>query len=141
MVSLDIAREVMIFTHSGSGRYGFFLSSSMGPSPEANHTRDKAFIERYDSKSTLFYLDPPYFGCEKDYGRDMFSREEFQTMAGILGGIKGRFILSLNDRPEVRKTFQSFYIQSVSTTYTIGGGGKAKPVGEVLISNLKLSRV
>lgn len=81
----------------------------------------RAFIERYDTEETLFYLDPPYFGCEDDYGPDMFARAEFAEMADVLGRLKGRFILSLNDRIEVREIFAAFEVQSVSTTYTVGG--------------------
>ena len=65
------------------------------------------FIPRYDSEGTLFYLDPPYWGCEDDYGKAMFERADFQRMTQLLAGIKGRFILSLNDLPEVRETFCS----------------------------------
>lgn len=101
----------------------------------------KQFIQRYDRPGTLFYLDPPYYGNENDYGRGLFNRAEFDAMAELLRGIKGTFILSLNDRPEVRKTFRGFYIKGVKTTYTIGGGDKAKQVGEVLISNIKLKGV
>jgi DNA adenine methylase len=98
----------------------------------------KDFIARYDSAETLFYLDPPYFGNEGDYGRDLFDRAEFEKMAAILKGIKGRFILSLNNRPEVRKIFSGFHAVPVKTTYTIAAGNRAKEVGELLISNVKL---
>ena len=91
----------------------------------------KEFITRYDHKGALFYLDPPYYGNENDYGKGKFSRDEFETMAGILQGIKGTFILSLNDRSEVRKTFREFHITKVKTTYTLAGADNAKVVGEV----------
>ncbi|WP_434555541.1 DNA adenine methylase [Paracoccus denitrificans] len=100
------------------------------------------FIPRYDSPETLFYLDPPYWGCEDDYGKAMFERADFQRLAQLLGAIKGRFILSLNDVPEVRETFAAFQLTEVSTTYTISAkrndpaGGRA----ELLISNYALER-
>lgn len=55
-------------------------------------------------------------------------------MAEQLAGIKGRFILSLNDRPEVRLIFDRFEIEGVGTHYSLQGKG-AKPAGEVIIRN------
>ena len=55
------------------------------------------FIRRYDRPFTLFYVDPPYWGRTDDYGKGLFAESDFQRMADILGSIKGRFILSLND--------------------------------------------
>lgn len=98
----------------------------------------KDFIHRYDHGGALFYLDPPYYGNENDYGRGMFSREEFSKMAEILRGVKGRFILSLNDRPEVRKLFSEFKIYAVETTYTVSGSDNSKKMKEVIICNQKL---
>ena len=95
-----------------------------------------AFIDRYDHAGTLFYLDPPYFGCENDYGRNVFSRSDFVRIADKLGSIKGRFIVSLNDRPEVREVFSRFRICEVPLTYTIAGGD-GKPVSEVIIMDNK----
>ena len=98
------------------------------------------FIPRYDAEGTLFYLDPPYWGCEDDYGKAMFARADFARLAAQLGAIKGRFILSLNDLPEVRQTFAGFDLTEVRTTYTISAarndpaGGRA----ELLISNWTL---
>ncbi|QGA58813.1 DNA adenine methylase [Brucella sp. 2280] len=94
------------------------------------------FIDRYDTSATLFYLDPPYYGCETDYGNDVFSRIDFARMAAHLESIKGRFVLSLNDRPEVREIFGSFRICEVPLTYTIAGG-EGKPVSEVIIMDTK----
>lgn len=92
------------------------------------------FLEKYDRDNTLFYLDPPYWGCEGDYGKDLFGREQFAKMAEQLETLKGRFLMSINDVPEVRELFASFEIEPVTTTYTLSDK-KAKKVGELLISN------
>ena len=92
------------------------------------------FIDRYDRPGTLFYLDPPYFGCEDDYGKGMFDRAQFAQMADRLARLKGRFILSLNDRPEVREIFSGFALEAVRTTYTVSAGSNATPAGELIIS-------
>ena len=93
-----------------------------------------AFIRRYDRPSTLFYIDPPYWGHETDYGKGIFAREDFARMAALLRGLDGRFILSLNDRPEVRETFAGFDFQEVSLRYTANGKAP-KQASELLISN------
>lgn len=96
------------------------------------------FIARYDSSGTLFYLDPPYWGSEKDYGPGIFARDRFAEIAAQLGGIKGRFILSINDAPEVRKIFSAFTIEQVATTYDAAtkGGTEAR---ELVISDRPLA--
>jgi len=121
-----------------------FDITRLGPMLDALHTRLSAvtieclpytdFIQRYDRPMTLFYLDPPYFGCEKDYGKDMFERADFERLNDVLMNLKGHFILSLNDRPEVREIFKSFDIEAVETTYSIAKK-QAHKVGEVIISN------
>ena len=92
-----------------------------------------AFIARYDRPGALFYLDPPYFACERDYGDDLFGRGEFAAMAEQLARLKGRFILSLNDRPEVREIFAAFDIEAVGTHYGLAGRG-AQEAREVIIT-------
>lgn len=91
------------------------------------------FIVRYDRPGTLFYLDPPYFGNEQDYGSGMFSRDQFAEMAGALRGLEGRFIMSINDRPEIRDLFAGFKLEAVKLTYTVAGGSKAKAASELVI--------
>ncbi|MFK5979690.1 MAG: DNA adenine methylase [Rhizobiaceae bacterium] len=91
------------------------------------------FIQRYDKPTTLFYLDPPYWNCENDYGKDVFAKSDFKAMAKQLKSIKGRFIMSINDVPEIRAMFAWADIEAVETTYTVGKG-KGKKVGELIIS-------
>lgn len=93
------------------------------------------FITRYDRPATLFYLDPPYYGCEGDYGVGLFERPDFERLAEQLRSLCGRFVLSLNDHPDVRAIFAGFAIEDVRTTYTISGGRGASAAAELLISN------
>ena len=71
----------------------------------------------------------------------MFARADFGRLAGMLAGLHGRFIMSLNDRAEVRETFATFCLREVSTTYTIVRG-RASGQGrtdELLIANFDLA--
>ncbi|CAN7319226.1 DNA adenine methylase [Pararhizobium sp. LjRoot235] len=81
-----------------------------------------AFIDRYDRPGTLFYLDPPYFGSEGDYGKALFGRDQFAALAERLRRVQGHFILSINDVPEIRDTFEGFTFHEAELTYSIGGG-------------------
>ena len=92
-------------------------------------------ITRHDRPATFFYLDPPYYGCEKDYGNGLFGREDFATLRGILDGIKGKFILSINDRPEIRETYKGFKMRSVGTSYSATKTGSKGDIRELLITN------
>ena len=94
----------------------------------------RACIERYDGMQTLFYLDPPYWGGETDYGKGVFERIDFAEMAERLSMIAGRFILSLNDKEEVRQIFGSFAVEQVHLNYSIAKG-TGKKVTELIISN------
>ena len=96
-------------------------------------------LQRFDRPGTLFYVDPPYWGCEKDYGEGLFTRDDFARLAALLGACKGKFILSLNDTAGVRETFRDFRIEAVKTRYSISATAKQE-VGEVLITNFKPGR-
>lgn len=88
---------------------------------------------RYDRPGTLFYLDPPYLGCEGDYGAGVFSRADFERMAERLARLQGRFLLSINDRPEIRELFAWADIEPVETIYSLPGGKHVAPAAELLI--------
>ncbi len=130
-------------TPGGPGRFDV---TRLGPILEAVHERLSCVVveclpwaellRRYDREGTLFYLDPPYWGHEADYGAGRFARDDFEQLAEALAGLRGRFLLSLNDVPEVRRCFRRFAIEGVSTTYSIAGGAGAGRgmVREVLIT-------
>lgn len=132
-------------------RPGRFNLTTLEPMLEDLHTRlagvvieclDWAeFIPRYDGPGTLFYLDPPYWGCEDDYGKAMFSRDDFARMAEALKGLKGRFILSINDVPGIRELFSWATIEEVKVSYTISDKADRGPVrGELVISDMATTR-
>ncbi len=92
----------------------------------------REILGRYDRPHTFFYLDPPYYGL-KVY-RLNFERKDFEALARI----KGKFLISLNDQPEVRRLFRDFKGRPVALKYSCMSAkspGCAKPRGELLISN------
>ncbi|WCG81596.1 DNA adenine methylase [Pectobacterium sp. A5351] len=76
-------------------------------------------IQRYDRPHTLFYCDPPYWGTE-GYGVE-FGLENYVQMAQLAREIKGKMIISVNDIPEMRQTFEGLNLQSVGINYSLSG--------------------
>ena len=91
------------------------------------------FIGRYDRPFTLIYLDPPYRGHERDYGKGVFEPADFPRLAQVLGAIRGKFIMSINDTAESRGPFRRFRIAEVFTQYTANAKALRR-VRELLIS-------
>ena len=95
----------------------------------------RACLTRHDGPGTLFYLDPPYWGSEGDYGVGLFTRDDFAALRDALARLKGAFVLSLNDRPEVRELFGGFRLKPGRTLYTIHARVNTQAAAELLISN------
>ena len=96
-------------------------------------------IQKMDRPTTLFYLDPPYYNCENYYGKDIFSREDFAKLNNILRNIQGKFILSLNDVPEVRELFEGFYFQTKKIRWSLNCQSQDENNGkEIIITNFKI---
>lgn len=64
-------------------------------------------IANWDKKETLFYCDPPYYMLLKKPGRGYyqcdFTADDHVRLRDTLKGISGKFILSYDDDPEIRK--------------------------------------
>jgi len=92
-------------------------------------------LKRYDRPTTLFYLDPPYFG-RKLY-KFNFTEADFVELAKRLGELRGKFVLSLNDVPEVRRIFHRFHFREIELAYTAQQTA-GKRFRELLIANYRL---
>jgi DNA adenine methylase len=62
-------------------------------------------IEKYDSETTYFYADPPYFSTENYYANHDFGTETHERLANCLKSIKGKFSLSYYDFPQLSEWF------------------------------------
>lgn len=91
-------------------------------------------IKKYDSEETFFYLDPPYY----DVAKKIYTHEiiNFQELANILKTIKGKFILSLNDKPLIHELFKEFNIYKHKWLHTMRNFNNQSKTGyELIITN------
>ena len=95
-------------------------------------------FQRYDSPTTVFYIDPPYFFTEDYYPGNIFLRSDHQRLATILLNAEGLWLLSYNLCPEVLELYQQpgILIEEVDRINNMAqryeGGAVYR---EVLISN------
>lgn len=96
-------------------------------------------IQKMDRPETLFYLDPPYYNCEKYYGKGIFGRDDFLKLRDLLKDIQGKFILSLNDVPEVREIFAGFYFHTRQIRWSLNAKSESENNGkEIIITNFEI---
>lgn len=89
-------------------------------------------FEKYDRPTTLFYMDPPYW--RRRLYRHNFTDEQFVDLEQRLHKVTGKFVLSLDDHPEVRKIFREWNLIPVDLAYT-AQRKVGKRFGELLITN------
>ncbi|WP_434510109.1 DNA adenine methylase [Desulfitobacterium sp. AusDCA] len=98
-------------------------------------------IKSYDRQSTLFYCDPPYYGLTgyRSQGSGNFTVEDHIRLRDALARTKGRFLLSINDHPDVRELYQGFNMVNVDVRYSVSRVDKSSLKKELLISNYDTS--
>lgn len=91
-------------------------------------------IKTYDRESALFYCDPPYYEAEKYYP-DRFQPEDHIRLRESLSQIKGKFILSYNDCPEIRELYAGYNITTVERQDNLVTKTNPRRYKEVIIKN------
>ncbi|MDT8717618.1 DNA adenine methylase [Clostridium sp. 19966] len=98
-----------------------------------NLSFEKLF-EKYDRSHTFFFCDPPYFETA-GYGND-FGEEQHLILLDKLKNIEGKFLLTINNHPQVKEWYKDFNIKEVEVNYSISREAKArKNYGELIITN------
>lgn len=90
-------------------------------------------LRRYDRPDTFFFLDPPYFETAGYGSGGPWKAETYEELAAAIAGLKGKALLTINDHPRMRATFEAFSYEAFELRYTVGGGGRAKEKSRELL--------
>ena len=88
---------------------------SIGNISEILNLDYKDIINKYDSYSTFFYLDPPYMCREDYYINHNFNVDSHFELASCLRNIKGRFLLSYYYFNELEELYSNCRFESKPT--------------------------
>ena len=92
-------------------------------------------ISKYDSDTTLFYLDPPYHNTESYYDSD-FNENSHIQLNTILKQVKAKFVLSYNDDEFIRKLYKDFNIKEIQRNNNLTSRyAKNRVFKELIIKN------
>ena len=98
----------------------------------------ETLIKHYDRPDSFFYADPPYFSSEGMYEVG-FGWDDHVRLRDTLKSIKGKFLLSYNDCPEIRELYEGFSLLDFSRTHAMVQRYEAgREFKELLIGNYDL---
>jgi len=91
----------------------------------------RKILKKFDGPDTFFYLDPPFHELSCPY---VSCDVDPQQIADAVRGLRGQWLLSYNDHPDVRKAFKGYKIEKFENLYSMNEAD-TKGVYEVLIRN------
>lgn len=89
---VDPEKKNKFYTYAEKFQQSKFLRKLNVLKTENMDCRD--LIKKYDSPTTFFYIDPPYFNLEDYYTKNSFGREDHIELLTLLTNIQGKFALS-----------------------------------------------
>lgn len=130
----------------GTSRKSMVRNAALEVIQQAHERLDGVYIEnedfekiisRYDRKYALFFCDPPYWQAA-DYGVP-FEWPDHERLAHKLRHIKGKFLLTINDHPDIRKLYKDLPALKMPVRYTVAKAGNQN-THELIIANYPLPR-
>jgi DNA adenine methylase len=97
-------------------------------------------IRSRDSEKSFFYCDPPYFNSNMGH-YDGYTKEDFVLLLKTLSEVKGRFLLSSYNSPELedfKARFGWFQRKEEMSVSVNARSGKLKSKTEVLTANFAI---
>jgi DNA adenine methylase len=95
-------------------------------------------IEAYDTEDTFFYIDPPYYQTG-DVLDGKFTEEDHKRLAEQLKNLRGKWLLTYNDHPKIRRLYKDFYMEHIthqqSASNTRDTNGVREQFPQLLIMN------
>ncbi len=91
-------------------------------------------IDKYDREHTFFFCDPPYYDLT-GYGNE-FGENEHILLRSKLESLNGRFLITLNDHPQIREWYRDYHIKEVDVNYSVSREQSARgKYKELIITN------
>ena len=88
-------------------------------------------LDLYDRRESFFFLDPPYTSCQAGM-YSAWSIADVHRLRSRLDLLKGKWLLTLNDAPEIRRIFGDCEITAVDRSKGISQA-KEKTYREIII--------
>ncbi len=89
-------------------------------------------LDRYDRAESFFFLDPPYVGCS-DTTYAAWDLADVVRLRDRLRAMKGQWLVTLNDLPDIRKIFSGCRIKAIERHKGINGKAEDRVYREVVI--------
>ncbi len=101
-------------------------------------------IRNWDSPTTLFFVDPPYYGAVA-YRRGVkeFTPADHADLAELLRRVEGKWLLTYNDHPKIRELYSERKFIPVRTTLNtdkVALGQTRRQLRQLVIRNYETKR-
>lgn len=144
----NFIKKFLIFRLSFYGK-GKIYSSHRGDSETVNYrgknheklknvkiynTDYENLLKKYNRSNVFVYMDPPYEGSSSEHYK--YHDFDYDKLKKNIDSFKGKFLLSVNDSPNIKNLFKDYNITHMDTKYAKGQqGGQHNIKKELLIKN------